>query len=90
MIDPSDDFFATLLSDMGELIQTRQADLSPAELDRAIASIATVAATCGRAVAYCHRMNFDDTQTQSFMRAVLQGLVANARQASGATPGKAH
>ena len=84
MIDTKDDFFAHLLSDMSALIETRKAEMSPADLDRAIASISTVAAACGRAAALCHRMNYTDAQTQEFMRAVLEGLVENTRQALGA------
>ncbi len=88
MTDTDEDFFAHLLSDMGELIEKRRADMSPAELDRAIATIATVASTCGRAAALCHQMNYTDAQTQEFIGAVLKAFIEDARQAIA--PGKVH
>jgi len=84
MIDAKDDFFSHLFRDMGDLIEKRKSEMSPAELDRAIGSITTIASTCGAAAALCHRENFTDAQTQEFMREVLERLVENARQALGA------
>jgi hypothetical protein len=88
MIEP--DFFAHLLTDMGDLIESRKSEMSAAELDRAISSLVTVASTCGKAAAYCHQMNFSDSQTRDFMRGVLQGFVEEARHMVGVAPGKVH
>ena len=79
MTETSDSLLAELLEDMRELIEVRKPDMSEADLERASAWIAAVAASCAAATRYCDAMHYHDSQARAFMSAILRAMRETTR-----------
>jgi len=79
--ESSDDLLAGLLSEMHQLVEARRPDMTPADLENAMAWIRSVAAACRDATEYANRMRFSDAQAREFMAGILRALLDCTRRA---------
>lgn len=84
-----DDFLAVLFRCLRARLSEHEPFSSAVEVENAAAWVAAVSAICGRALGYCHTMEFSSQQTACFMHAVLESVLASA-QLVNATKGRTH